>query len=281
MTYGPNPWQQTHWDARAAGNFICGGCGAGLIAFAALAGAEGRALSGLMVAGLGLIAAGLFCVFLETGRPLRAMNVLINPRTSWMTREAFTAAVLFPVGVAIVLGAPHLALLAAALALAFVFCQSRMLRAAKGIPAWREPAIVPLIVATGLAEGAGWFLVGLPVHGIGGAPVLALFGVLVLVRVFVWLAYRRRVAATLARGAFDALEGAGRVLQVGGTLAPLALVALELLGVVPGPLAAPLAALAGLLAAAAGAYLKLVLVTRAGFNQGFAIPHLPVRGQPH
>jgi phenylacetyl-CoA:acceptor oxidoreductase subunit 2 len=281
MPYGPNPWQQTHWDARAAGNFIGGGGGAGLIVFAALAGAEGRALSGLMLAGLGLIAAGLFCVFLETGRPLRAMNVLINPRTSWMTREAFTAAVLFPVGVAIVLGVPHLALLAAALALAFVFSQSRMLRAAKGIPAWREPAIVPLIVSTGLAEGAGWFLVGLPWHGVGGAPVLALFGVLVLVRVVVWFAYRRRVADTLARGAFDALEGAGRMLQVGGTLVPLALIALELFGVVPGRLVAPLAALAGLLAAAAGAYLKFVLVTRAAFNQGFAIPHLPVRGQTH
>ncbi|HEX5865136.1 MAG TPA: hypothetical protein VF014_12925 [Casimicrobiaceae bacterium] len=39
----------------------------------------------------------------------------------------------------------------------------------------------------------------------------------------------------------------------------------------------PIAALAGLLAALAGAWLKLVLVTRAGFNQGFALAHLPVR----
>jgi hypothetical protein len=26
--------------------------------------------------------------------------------------------------------------------------------------------------------------------------------------------------------------------------------------------------------------MKFALVTRAGFNQGFALPHLPVRGQP-
>ena len=44
--------------------------------------------------------------------------------------------------------------LAAALALAFIYCQARMLQAAKGIPAWREPLLVPLMVVTGLAEGA-------------------------------------------------------------------------------------------------------------------------------
>jgi len=25
MSYGPSPWHQTSWDARAAGNFMCGG----------------------------------------------------------------------------------------------------------------------------------------------------------------------------------------------------------------------------------------------------------------
>jgi len=39
-------------------------------------------------------------------------------------------------------------------------------------------------------------------------------------------------------------------------------------------------AIAGLAAALAGAWLKFTLVTRAGFNQGFALAHLPVRGQP-
>jgi hypothetical protein len=38
------------------------------------------------------------------------------------------------------------------------------------------------------------------------------------------------------------------------------------------------AAIAGLAATAAGAYSKLVIVTRAGFNQGFALVHLPMRG---
>jgi hypothetical protein len=37
-SFGPRPWIQQHWDARAAGNFILGGAGAGLLAAAPLAG---------------------------------------------------------------------------------------------------------------------------------------------------------------------------------------------------------------------------------------------------
>jgi phenylacetyl-CoA:acceptor oxidoreductase 26-kDa subunit len=36
--------------------------------------------------------------------------------------------------------------------------------------------------------------------------------------------------------------------------------------------------LAGVLAALGGAAFKFMLITRAGFNQGFALTHLPVRG---
>ena len=35
-----------------------------------------------------------------------------------------------------------------------------------------------------------------------------------------------------------------------------------------------------LTALAAGLWFKFTLVTRAAFNQGFALPHLPVRGVP-
>ena len=42
-TFGPVPWHQKSWDIRAAGNFIGGGMGSGLVVFAALAGATGAA----------------------------------------------------------------------------------------------------------------------------------------------------------------------------------------------------------------------------------------------
>ena len=278
MSFGPAPWQQTNWDWRAAGNFICGGAGAGLIVFAVLSGAVGPAFTGLVLAGLALVGLGLFCVWLEIGRPLRALHVFFNPRTSWMTREAFAAALLFPVGLAAAAAVPGCAWVAAVLALAFVYCQGRMLQGAKGIPAWREPLLSPLIVVTGLVEGAGLFFVTTPLHSEGTQPLFVLFGVLVLARILVWLAYRRRLATVAAPQAQAALDRAGRWLQVAGTLVPLALIAAIVAGAGSAAQTPLLAALAGLVAAVGGAYTKYTIVTRAGFNQGFALAHLPVRG---
>ena len=99
-----------------------------------------------------------------------------------------------------------------------------------------------------------------------------------LARWALWRLYRQRVDAKLAPRAAAALDRAGRVLLVAGTLVPLALLALVAVIGTSGVAAPPAVALGGLAAAAAGAYLKLVLVTRAGFNQGFSLPHLPVRG---
>ena len=89
--FGPNPWQQTSWDWRAAGNFIGGGAGCGLLLFATLADAQGVLRQGLLVLALLLVSLGLLCVWAEIGRPWRALNVLFHPRTSWMTREALLA----------------------------------------------------------------------------------------------------------------------------------------------------------------------------------------------
>lgn len=274
-SYGPKPWQQTSWDARAAGNFIGGGMGGGLIVFAALFAATGPALSALVLSGLGLVGLGLLCVAFELGRPLRAIRVLRNPRTSWMARESWTALLLLPIGLAAAAGAPGLTWTAGALALVFVYCQARMLQAAKGIPAWREPLLRPLLVTTGLAEGGGVFLLAAFFHGAATITMVIVFGALVAARFVVWVAYRRRLAGSAAPGARAALDAAGRVLMFAGTLLPLVLTAVA---VFAADFEAPIAALAGLLAALAGAWVKLVIVTRAGFNQGFALAHLPVRG---
>ncbi len=278
MSFGPVPWPQTSWDARAAGNFIGGGGGAGLIVFTAVSGAQGPALAGLMLGGLSLVGAGLLCVFLELGRPWRAINVLFNPRTSWMSREAFAAALLFPVGLGAAAGVSACVPIAATLAIIFVFCQGRMLQAAKGIPAWREPLLAPLIVTTALTEGGGAFLLTSRLHGAATESLMAIFGVLVIVRVLVWLAYRRRLDGKLAPGANGALDRAGRVLQLAGTLTPLVLIVAIGAGAFAGEQILVVAMVAGLAALVAGSYFKLTLVTRAGFNQGFGLAHLPVRG---
>jgi len=278
MSYGPKPWQQAHWDWRAAGNFVFGGAGSGLLVFTALSGARGTTATLLTLGALALVGLGLLCVWLEIGRPTRALHVFFNPRTSWMSREAFVATLLFPAGLAAAAGLAPFAWLSALIALAFVYCQARILKAARGIPAWREPLVVPLIVTTGLAEGGGLFLLANPLHGAANQALIALFGALLAARWLAWLAYRRNLVAAAAPRALAALDRAGGTLQTFGTWLALALAAPAGIGLVGGAGAALLAALAGLMAAGSGAWLKYTLVTRAAFNQGFALARLPVRG---
>jgi phenylacetyl-CoA:acceptor oxidoreductase 26-kDa subunit len=277
MSYGPNPWQQTQWDWRAAGNFIGGGGGGGLIAFAALSGAQGLALSWLLLAGVALVGTGLGCVWLEIGRPLRALNVFFNARSSWMSREAFAATLLMPVALAAATALPAWAWLAAVLALVFVYCQARMLNAARGIPAWREPLSVPLLVATALSEGAGLFWLFAPWWGQGTQVLWLAFGVLLALRFVLGLLWTRRLGAAMQPRALQPVMRAVLALNA-GSLLPLAIVLVLLAAPLPPGGVAILQALAGALAAVGGAAFKFLLVTRAGFNQGFALPHLPVRG---
>jgi hypothetical protein len=61
-------------------------------------------------------------------------------------------------------------------------------------------------------------------------------------------------------------------------IADAASVSLLLALAATGAAALPLVASLGLLLAVTGAALKYALITRAGFNQGFALAHLPVRG---
>jgi phenylacetyl-CoA:acceptor oxidoreductase subunit 2 len=271
------PWIQSHWDLRAAGNFIGGGSGTGLLIAAALAAAA--AYRPYALAGLALVAAGLFCVFLEIGRHLRAPRVLTHLGRSWMTREAIVAPFLFGAGLAAAwYQTPLLVGVTAFLAAAYLYCQARILHAGKGIPAWREPRIVALIVTTGLAEGLG-MLLGLLAVLAAPQPVrwvaLALAALLVA-RTVAWRRYRKRLQAPArALAALD--EGRLAFDRFGNWVAaPLAVIASVL---ATGPVATWLAVAAGVLAVAGGWHLKITLVTRAAYNQGFALPALPVRGK--
>lgn len=277
MSFGPNPWHQTNWDARAAGNFIGGGAGSGLIVATAYGGPTGMTLTVMLIAALALVGFGLFCVWLEIGRPLRAVNVFINPRTSWMSREAFVGLFLFPVGAVTAFLSPGWLPATVVLALAFLYCQSRMLPAARGIPAWREPTTGVLIAATGLTEGFALWVAATPWHGVRSAALLGVFALLVLVRQIVWIVYRRRLKGRIVKKADEALAGAGRWLLVLGTIVPLFIVVVLLTSPAEWRVG-PFEVAAGVLAWGAGAWLKFVLVTRAAFNQGFALKRLPVRG---
>jgi len=271
------PWIQTNWDLRAAGNFIGGGTGTGLLIVAAFA--AGAAYRPFALLGLAFVALGLFSVFLEIGRHLRAPRVLAHVGRSWMTREAIVAPFLFAAGLAAAWHpTPALAALTALLAAAYLYCQARILHAAKGIPAWRAPRIVPLTVVAGLAEGAGLLVLVLALLDRSFAvrwPALAL-AVLLVARTVAWRGYRKRLQAPAA--ALAALDAGRRIFDRLGNwvAAPVAVVASLL---APGPLAAGVAAAAGALALVCGWHFKITLITRAAHNQGFALPALPVRGK--
>ena len=277
MSYGPRPWMQLHWDTRAALNFILGGTGSGFILLAAFVPLAPHTSQIALLLGLALVGAGLIAVWMEIGRKLRAVHVFLNPFTSWMTRESFVAALLFACGLAaLAFESARLAAVTAVVAMSFVYCQGRILRASKGIPAWREPTITWLVFWTAIAEGTGLFLIfaGFAGEGVpalaGGTLVLA-----VVARGVAWSVYRKRVEADLVPKARAALEAAGKQLYQFGAIVPLALM---LTGGVIEAFATGTAMLAGLAALATGWRFKFVLLMRASFNQGFSLPRVPVRG---
>jgi len=278
--FGPNPWLQTSWDWRAAGNFIGGGVGVGLLVVSALLAAPSDGAASfsnwLLLLSLALIGLGLMCVWLEIGRPLRALNVFFNPHTSWMSRESLVALLLFPAGLLALLNVTGLLWVTGVLALLFLYCQSRMLPATKGIPAWRSRRLTALMFSTGLVEGCGVFVLLGYWHGAVSSAAQALFLVLLVARLALYWRYRSAVESMLAPAARTALNQAARMLLLGGTIAPvLLLLAANVLWTHGTDF---LLALAGFGAAFSGANFKYTLITRASFNQGFALTRLPVRG---
>jgi phenylacetyl-CoA:acceptor oxidoreductase subunit 2 len=274
--FGPNPWLQTSWDWRAAGNFICGGMGSGLLIATALFGTSApHSLASphwQVFAGLALVGLGLLCVWLEIGRPLRALHVFLNPRTSWMSREAFVGALLFPAGLAAMLGLSGWIWVTAALAMAFLYCQSRMLPAARGIPAWRSGVLSLLMVVTGWCEGCGLFMLLGDASGRSSRVLVFVTVGLLVVRLLVWQRHCRDVDETLAARAREVLKSISSQLRVAGTLIPVGvLVAGWLIGL-------PVQGFAAAFLVWTGANTKYLLITRASYNQGFALTKLPVRG---
>lgn len=272
------PRQQRNWDWRAAANFICGGAGGGLLLCAAFAGLDPIAMRVAVFFGVALIGIGLTCVWFEIGRPWRALNVYKHFATSWMTREAFVALGVFGAGgLALLTGATAFVWLVGLLGAAFLYSQARILAANKGIPSWRHPASVPLLVATGLAEGAG-FVACISTLAAGEATSSAGFALLVLIafRAWFWRAYLGGLTADGAPdGALRVLHQLGPRFMLLGHALPALLVVAALAGA-PGRAVWLFAA--GMLVAMGGWVFKFTLVRRAAYTQGLALQRLPVRG---
>ncbi len=261
---------QSFWDWRAAMNFVLGGMGSGLLAVAALLALTGgiapEAISVLLVMGGVFISSGLAFVFWKIGRPSRALKSLNRPGTSWMTREIYSVVVLFALMALVFFGASWLTLAVGIAAVAFLFCQAQILRAAKGIPVWRHPAITMLIVATGIAEGTGGALILSSAYGHQDPlllQTLALVASIGTVSAFTAL-IREPERHHLPKSVQEGLNDAAKLYLPGCLLAVIVTTLLPLVG--------------GLMLIAAGAAMKLWLITRASFFQGLSLQTTPGRG---
>ncbi|WP_428609174.1 hypothetical protein [Sedimenticola sp.] len=275
------PTLQKRWDWRAAGNFICGGSGSGLLLVAALLSVLGMQTTGYALLASTFVATGLGLVWLEIGRPLRSMNVFRNPANSWMTREGLVALLLLPLGVITFFsGSTSLLILSAIPAAGFLYAQARILHMAKGIPAWRTPAINPLIISTGLTEGMGILLifaglvegnVAVLFDGYGWIVALAL----VLLRGMAWINYRYALAGNAPEATLQVLERANIVIALLGVATPIVLL---FLGKSYAAYQLPLAGAAGFFMVLCGWFCKYQIIIYAAYYQGYAISHTPARG---
>jgi phenylacetyl-CoA:acceptor oxidoreductase subunit 2 len=264
---------QQNWDWRAAGNFMFGGTGGALMfAIAAASFPQNPPIVPGLVSLL-LIAVGLALVWLEIGRPWRFLHVYFNPKTSWMAREAVVAVILFALALAgMAWHQPVLIGLAGLAGLAFLYCQTMMLQASKGVPAWRLPAVSPLLISTGLSEGVGLFLL---IYSLTAPPpdrLSYLLLALIALRAYASWNYQAKLAgANAAKVTRDLVTGMHRIMLIFGAALP-AILMLAAWGA-PGA-ALLLNSIAAALVLLSGWYLKFTLVTRVAHLQGFTL------GQP-
>ena len=277
--------RQTFWDLRAAMNFVLGGMSSGLGVVAVVAWMNGNVLTirsmwGLLLLSAVVMGAGLFFVWLKIGRKLRAGFAILRPQTSWMSREMYVVGVYY-VGIAgWILWRPEQWLInvIGLAAFAFLYCQARILQACMGIPAWRVPLMVWMLLATGVYEGLGLYALSHVLNPLtiqfGGANYF--FGAtLALINGVLWHRYRVGARANGMPPLSRALiERWSLPLHLFGHGLPGLIFSIGIVHELP-PL---LLATGCVLAVVGGIFWKVLIITRASYQQGFAIARFPQRG---
>ena len=164
---------------------------------------------------------------------------------------------------------------AALLGLLFLYCQGQILQAAKGIPAWRQKGIVSLIFSTGITEGLGVFAAIYMVFSNNAdqsSPLALMLLAFLALRYITWRSYRHGLGKGGApTQALKVLDGNAISITTTAQLLTAATVGLSFLS-------PQLLIVGGLLALITGWGFKYALITRAAFNQGYAVTHMPARG---
>jgi len=276
--------RQTFWDMRAAMNFILGGIGSGAIIIAYffnLIGLIGNEeLFRINLVSVAITAIGLFFVWLKIGRKLRAPYAILRPQTSWMSREIYAVGLLFlSIGLFFFYPNEILYTTAALAAAIFLYCQARILHSGKGIPSWRVSQMPLMLIASGLLEGAGLYIL-IVLHGNEQMPATSLIPpviiLLILMNSFLWRRYLRN-APTWGIGPIDRkiLRRMSPKLYAIGHILPLLIFGAIFLNLISSAL---LAQIGGFLAIMGGVLWKAVVITQACHMQNFSLTKFPQRG---
>jgi DMSO reductase anchor subunit len=168
---------------------------------------------------LGATAAGLVSSSAHLGRPERAWRAFSQWRTSWLSREGvlsvatFVPAGLFGIGW-VFFGSPGgiwgvFGLLAAAGAVAAIWCTAMIYRSLKTIQRWCNDWVLPNYLALAFMTGALWLDVLLAAFGALTPAMVWLALVLVLLAAILKLGYWRHIDTTRSLSTAESATGLG------------------------------------------------------------------------
>ena len=119
---------------------VLSGAGLGMLAVLALA-YGAAAPSAAILCALGLVTLGLLSSVLHLAKPKNAWRSFLRFRTSWLSREAVFAALLYPAAGAWLLGIPAAPYAVLALAWVVLACTAMIYASLKPIREWRSPLV--------------------------------------------------------------------------------------------------------------------------------------------
>jgi len=101
-----------------------------------------------------LVTVGLLASVAHLANPKKAWRSFVRFRTSWLSREAVFAALLYPAAAAWWLGVPRAAWVTLALCWIILFCTAMIYASLKPIPQWRSPLVPVNFFLLGHLSGA-------------------------------------------------------------------------------------------------------------------------------
>jgi DMSO reductase anchor subunit len=170
---------------------------------------------------LALVTAGLVASTFHLGRPERAWRALSQWRSSWLSREGVAAVATYVpaglFGLSLLAGWPVLAalsgLLAAALAMATVFCTGMIYASLKPVREWRHPLVLPGYLLFALFTGAA-LLAALAAFWRAGAAPAALAVLAGAAGLALKLAYWRAIDSAPPVATAESATGLGAIGRV-------------------------------------------------------------------